>query len=296
MKSEHRHELKSNELADWLGNLPQWSKENLNSILIIIAVIVVIAGFFAWRYYAKDIVQYGEREKFTNMLDNMLGAKTEIVQQLNSGNSSDISYILLKESTDIDKFAASAGNKDMAALAYIKGADAIRSELHYRPATISKQELTDQIEKAKNGYLKALAKSPTNKTIKGLAKFNLGMCSEELGDFNDARKTYSDIAADADFEGTVLVNKANLRLRTMDDYKQSISFKPAPPRSAPDANAVLDPIIKQIRNSQKSVDTNLPAKNNAADANLHSVNNKPSSPVETSLPAGIKSPNDINKP
>ena len=34
MKSDHRHELKTNELAEWLGNLPQWTKENLVTIII----------------------------------------------------------------------------------------------------------------------------------------------------------------------------------------------------------------------------------------------------------------------
>ncbi len=28
MKSDHRHELKTNELAEWLSNLPQWAKKN----------------------------------------------------------------------------------------------------------------------------------------------------------------------------------------------------------------------------------------------------------------------------
>ncbi len=28
MKAEHRHELKTNELADWIVHFPQWFKEN----------------------------------------------------------------------------------------------------------------------------------------------------------------------------------------------------------------------------------------------------------------------------
>ncbi len=41
MKAEHRHELKTNELADWLGNLPQWSKDNIVSIIAVAIAIVL---------------------------------------------------------------------------------------------------------------------------------------------------------------------------------------------------------------------------------------------------------------
>jgi len=41
MKSDHRHELKSNELADWLANLPEWLKENQKNLLTVAAVVVV---------------------------------------------------------------------------------------------------------------------------------------------------------------------------------------------------------------------------------------------------------------
>ncbi len=290
MKSEHRHELKSNELADWLGNLPQWCKDNLNSILIIIAIIVVVAGFFGWRFYSKNIVQSGQMETFTNIVDNLLNAKAEIVNQQMSGQGSDISYILLRQSTEINKFAAGTGSNDIAAFALIKGADAIRSELHYRPATITKDELSDQINKAKTGYTQAIAKSPSNKTVKALALFGLGLCSEELGDFNDARKTYNSIAADPNYEGTILVSKAKLRLYTMDEYKSEIVFKPAPPKPVPDANAVLDPLIRQIRESRKAGEANLP------DANVSALINELPLPAEANRVAGIKSPNDINKP
>ena len=42
MKSDHRHELKTNELAEWLGNLPEWTKENLVTIIAVVVVVVVV--------------------------------------------------------------------------------------------------------------------------------------------------------------------------------------------------------------------------------------------------------------
>ena len=44
MKSDHRHELKTNELAEWLGNLPEWTKENFVTIIIALAPFVAGVG------------------------------------------------------------------------------------------------------------------------------------------------------------------------------------------------------------------------------------------------------------
>ncbi len=82
---------------------------------------------------SKNVMQAGEEEKFTAMVDNIMGVKSEIVSQ-----SSDMSYILLTQADEIEKFAEGANNDNIAALAYIKGADGIRSELNYSRDEISK--------------------------------------------------------------------------------------------------------------------------------------------------------------
>jgi len=42
MKAEHRHELKTNELAEWIAGLPEWTRKHL-IIIIIVLVVVVLA-------------------------------------------------------------------------------------------------------------------------------------------------------------------------------------------------------------------------------------------------------------
>ena len=71
MKSEHRHELKTNELAEWLGNLPQWTKENLTTILVVVAIVVAAVTFFFWRSYNKNVVQVREHIEFSNLLNQL---------------------------------------------------------------------------------------------------------------------------------------------------------------------------------------------------------------------------------
>ncbi|MEJ2649071.1 MAG: hypothetical protein P8016_11775, partial [Sedimentisphaerales bacterium] len=122
MKSEHRHELKSNELADWLANLPEWFKENLVTLIVLAAAIAIFAGFLAWRFHSKK-VQSGEHIQFTNMMDSITGMKAQIVSQ----RSGDMSYLLLTQAKDLESFGAQTQNDNVAAFAYVKGADSIRS-------------------------------------------------------------------------------------------------------------------------------------------------------------------------
>ena len=79
MKSEHRHELKTNELAEWLSNLPQWTKENLITIICVSALVVVLAGVYLWRGYNRNTLQVRERTEFTNLVNQVAGAKIQVL-------------------------------------------------------------------------------------------------------------------------------------------------------------------------------------------------------------------------
>ncbi|MEA3226898.1 MAG: hypothetical protein U9Q07_13185 [Planctomycetota bacterium] len=257
MKSEHRHELKTNELAEWLANMPQWAKENLVTIICVSVAVVVLVGVYMWRGYNKDVLQVRERIEFTNLINQVSGAKMQIVQGQEQGR--DMSFALLQPAKALDAFAQSSKNSRMAALALIRRAQALRAELHY--GNVEEQYSTDQIDKAKTSYTTALAKSSTNPVLAAAAEFGLGLCEEELGNFEQAQQMYRQIVANADYEGIVAVAQAQRRLRTMADYQQKIAFKPNPnPQSA---------------------------------ASQSTINIKPS---DVSLPANIIPPINFNRP
>jgi len=278
MKSEHRHELKTNELAEWLSNLPQWTKENLTTIIVISTVIVAAAAFYLWYRYSKSAVAE-EQLEFTNLLNQLSASKMQVLNAQAQGR--DLSFILLQPANSLGNFAQYAKSDQMAALALIKRAEALRTELHYRPGTVSEQDLTAQINQAKAAYTEAIQtrlKRTSNPSLMATAEFGLGLCEEELGNFEKAQQIYQVIAENPDFEGAVAVAQAKHRLETMADYKQKVIFKPAP---APPDTSLLQretdfseliraeglatkPII-QI----KPVDTNLPAEVNLPAAKHH---------------------------
>jgi len=264
MKAEHRHELKTNELAEWLSNLPQWTRENLTTIIIILAVIVAALAFYVRYRYNKSLVA-DERLEFTNLLNQLSASKMQVLSAQAEGR--DLSFILLQPANSLGTFAQNAKNDRMAALALIKQAEALRTELHYRPGNVSNEDLTSQINQAKAAYTEAIQthlQGTSNPSLTAAAEFGLGLCEEELGNFEKAQQIYQIIAENPDFEGTVAVTQAKHRLETMADYKQKVIFKPAPAPTAaspPPATsggqttgASTEPTI-QI----KPVDTNLPA-------------------------------------
>jgi tetratricopeptide (TPR) repeat protein len=231
MKSEHRHELKTNELAEWIINFPQWAKENATTIIYISALTVVVAGIYFWKVYEKTVVSDREQLGFTNFVSQILQGKTQILQAQAQGV--DTSYTLIQAADNLQSIAQNTKNEQMAALALIKEAETLRMELHYRFGSISSQDITAQINRAKDSYTKALDKSSANPSLAAAATLGLGLCEEELGNFEQARQIYSEITANADFESTVAAAQAKQRLLTMADYQQPVVIKPSPAKQAP---------------------------------------------------------------
>ncbi|MHC4554410.1 MAG: hypothetical protein ACYSUS_03790, partial [Planctomycetota bacterium] len=71
MDSQHRHELKTNELADGLKHLPQILKDNANTI---IGIILIGAALITWPMFSKmsrqkEMAEQTEITQSIQMLD-----------------------------------------------------------------------------------------------------------------------------------------------------------------------------------------------------------------------------------
>ena len=226
MKTKHRHELKTNELAEWLTNLPQWAKKNRTTIIYVSILIIAVAAAYFWKRYQKNVVSVQKQLELTSLVNLLPQSKMRILQA--SAQGRDLSLMLLQPADNLKIFAQNIKSEQMAALAFIKRAEALRTELHYRLETASKQEAIDQINRAKTSYNKAIEKSSSSPSLMAMAKFGLGLCEEELGNFKGARQIYRDIVTNSKFEGTVAAAQAKQRLDTMADYQQKLTFKASP--------------------------------------------------------------------
>ena len=225
MKPKHRHELKTNELAEWLSNLPQWTKKNLRTIIYVSVPVVLVAGLYSYYRYQKDVVSVRKQIELTTLITQLPQNKMQILRSQVQGFDS--SYMLLQTADSLQAAAQNADDDQMAALALIKKAEVLRAELHYRLGTVAEQEVIAQINKAKTSYTEALGKASGNRSLMAAAKFGLGLCEEELGNFEEAEQIYRQTSTNPDFEGTAAAVQAKLRLETMSDYQKKVVFKAA---------------------------------------------------------------------
>ena len=288
MKSEHRHELKTNELAEWLGNLPQWIKENSMSIIIITVLIIAVISFYGWRRYDKNVLQVREQNEFSQLLDAISSIESNVVSAQSQGI--DYSYELINHANNLKMFAESTSRKKMAALAFIKYAEILRKELQYRLGAVSEQDRQGQINRAKESYTQAMQKASSDSSLSAAAKFGLGLCAEELGNYEEAAQIYQEIASNADFEGTVTIAQAKKRLDNMSEYENEVIFKPAPEQEIKVSTGPMIQLDPSDMNMPVGLNLSVDA-NTPVDANLLPTPDLGPVPL---LPDGLSNNSDAN--
>ncbi len=226
MKSEHRHELKTNELADWLAHFPQWVQDNRTTLIGAAVVLVLLIGVYFVRFYRRDVAEVRQQVQLTSLVTQIPAQKMAVARAASQGTDQSIALVPLAQ--NLRAFADDIGDDRMAALALIKQAEALRTELHYRLTRAGSEEAARQIEQAQSAYQEALDRASSSPALAATATFGLGLCEEELGNFDKAGEIYRDVAQNADYDGTAAQAAAANRLKTVDDYRGAVTFKPAP--------------------------------------------------------------------
>jgi tetratricopeptide (TPR) repeat protein len=269
MKSEERHELKTNELADWIANFPEWAKENSGTIAYapIVIIIVGVVAYLKWYRPTHAISQEQlEMSQLTNQLEM---AKVQVVAAKDQASASPATIRGMADR--LGTVAGQLSQPEYAAFALIKQGEALRAELHYAGPEFASDPnaMAFQLNKAKKCYQEAVQKAGTNPQLAAMAQFGLGLCAEEVGNFDEAQKIYQDIAANEAYAGTVTVSMARERAADMNDYKGKFVFVEATPQAPPTVEAPIGPRIENLPPkavaptpapaAAKPVETNAPA-------------------------------------
>lgn len=228
MDAQHRHELKTNELADWLTHAPEFLKKNASSI---IGVALIVVGIITWPMFtrmraASDIAKAAAVTESIQNLERDIYSVVQASEQDDETRRQATGALLVNANALLDQ-ADKADNPDLAALARIKAAQALRTELHVRAERVEVGEIQTRIGQAQEAYNKALT-SATTPTLKAMAKLGLGLCAEELGQRDAAAAIYRDIIATPEFASTVVPAQAQGRLDGLEENLESFVFAPAP--------------------------------------------------------------------
>jgi tetratricopeptide (TPR) repeat protein len=224
MKSERRHELATNELADWIANFPQWFRENRITVIVGSVVVVGLIAYTIFFYNMQSGTVQEKGTKATAILEQISWQKNTVLQGKTEGLG--VSDLFLGTAGSLAAEASESENKNFSALATIKRAEALRSELHYRSQIAEKDYQSSQLSQAKNLYEEALAKTDVP-TIAAMAEYGIGLCLEDSGDFDGAKAIYQKIADANQYQGTSFAERAKQRVETFEDYRSDFVFAKA---------------------------------------------------------------------
>ncbi len=222
MKSERRHDLKTNELAEWLSHLPEFWQKNYKTVIYIVIIVIIVGVAVYAKWYRKRAEFTKLRTEITEFSTRVAQSKVDAVMGLQQGI--DYSNRLLVTADSLETASRRADDPVSAALALNKRAEALRAELHYRPESLEPQAAGVQIEQAVKCYEKALEKGHGNTSLNAMSEFGLGLCAEEVGDSAKATSIYRQIVANPDYEGTIFVHQARRRLETIEEYGDPVYF------------------------------------------------------------------------
>jgi len=226
MDPGHRHELKTNELADWIVHLPGFLRRNWAQIFGLALIIVALLVVPIFKRSRHNAVQSRQAET-TQLIQQIPQEKATAVSNQGTGIV-EVQSQLLVVAGSLEVAANKDKNQYSAALALIKRAEALRADLHYQAGSVARSTVQAQISQAKKAYDSAIKKAQGNNTLTGMARIGLGLCAEEVGKFDRAKEIYQEIASNADFAGTIFPAQAELRLEVMDDSREKFVFVAAP--------------------------------------------------------------------
>lgn len=283
MDAEHRHELKTNELAETIAHLPEILKKNAKTI-IGVALIIAAGIVYIYGKNVKTDSNLAAQAEAMTLIERLNVAKMTTIQSLQADQDAPDSMLVSANSLEIA--AGDAKLPHAAALLLIKRGEALRADLHYNTEEVDVDIVKNRIDQARTAYEKALTEAKGNATLEGMAKLGLALCAEEIGDYIKAEGIYKSIIADENFAGTIAPKQAQGRLDTMADNKVQYVFVKGPEPvqvppiiTAPATDNTIQITAPKVETAPKDV-TTTPVEEPAKDAEVKTEEQPADQPEE----------------
>jgi predicted negative regulator of RcsB-dependent stress response len=211
MDAEQRHELKTNELANLLLKLKDWSDKYLNTVLTIVAAAALAwAGYRFWAWRQENALQAAWAEVSRANIRDLTAGDAPLDQ--------------------LRRVAKDAPDATVAAIARIRLAAGLIQRADEAGGEVRLNEAASE--------LRSVVSSGVADSLKAAALFKLGSVCEGQRDLKSAREAYQQIVSTPQFETLPFRGLAEDRLKTLDDLAVRVEFLPgAPPLPVPPAPA-----------------------------------------------------------
>lgn len=223
MDAEHRHELKTNELAEFFENLPEFVRKYSNQIIGVCLILTALFVIPLWKNWRQE----SRRAQQAAMVSRIQTAREAVTKATRPAEGIQPASLLDPAAEELRTASQTAPQKDLAALARLEEAKLLRSVLHLQ-ADLSPEEISSRLNKAQEACQQALSMA-SSPTLKGLAELQLGLCAEEGGQYEQARDIYTRIIQNSAYKGTAVIEQAKQRLDQLQDNSVKVVFAPAPP-------------------------------------------------------------------
>lgn len=199
MKSEHRHELKTNSLAEALSNLPQTLKTHGNKILTVLAVVLLIIAGVRYKRSQDEAARAQVRQSLAaawTILGNIQGVREpSVLEQAENDVKSAAQNVIETADASDHPLLASAYQ----ALGQLYWTLATQSPLATtQPATQPSTRPTNYLEMSEQAYTRILTDFSDQPQAVITAHLALAAIAEEKRNWDLARQHYQQVIESAE--------------------------------------------------------------------------------------------------
>ncbi len=233
MKSERRHELEHNQLADWLTQSIERLRPHARTIAwTAIGLLVVVLAVLSWSRWSASVAKATWREF----------------------------YAALDDSEKLAAFAEKHSNDEAGQMAALILADRLASSAGFELFT-NKTLAQDDNRKAMEWYAKVLS-NPRKQIIEQRATLGLAQAKEIAGDLSEATKLYEQVRQR--WPNSIFALQAQDRLRDLGKqstkamYDRLATYDPRPALTPSGSRPLLNPGDPLVPPSEPSPSGSLP--------------------------------------
>lgn len=231
MKSERRHELETNQLAQAVSHLPELMRLYGSRILLALVLIVLVVAFIAMRVYSSRTAAAEAANALgfaRERLTLLQGFRPLAMEDPEARQATYRQYV--KEISDaLELVVQNVDDPALLADALVARGDlnwtmAVYPELPEattRPSLTLQEDREGPLATAKQAYEDVLRHYPDNTMAVLSARFGLAAIAENAGDWSTAQEHYQAIVDNTNFNETFR-KQAQERLDSLDEIRQPV--------------------------------------------------------------------------